>query len=204
MPFFTRKPKTEEILRKMVHILGVLLIPAMQVFGKLNTAAFCAFVSVFLIFYPLAQERLGHRLVRKAMARVNSFIDFMERKAEKKLLIRYAGAVYFFLASAAVMFIFPTGVASVSIAVLSLGDGFSAIVGGLWGKHKFSFHKNRSWEGSLAFFIASLAGCMYLTNPVTAILASLVGALVEILPVGIDDNLSVPIAVALFLKFYGL
>ncbi|MFH1106011.1 MAG: diacylglycerol/polyprenol kinase family protein [Candidatus Aenigmatarchaeota archaeon] len=204
MLFFARKPKTEEITRKMVHILGVLLIPAMHVFGKLNTAAFCALASIFLIFYPLAQERLEHRLVRHVTRRVNGLINFMERKAEKKLLIRYAGAVYFFLASAAVIFIFPIGIASVSIAVLSLGDGFAALVGGLWGKHKFSFHKNRSWEGSLAFFAASLAGTMYLTNPVAAIMASLVGALVEILPVGIDDNVSVPIAVALFLKLYGL
>lgn len=204
MLFFNKKPNTQEILRKMVHILGVLLIPAMYMFGKLNVAAFCALASFFLIFYPSLQERFEHRLLKRVMMRISDFIDFVERKAEKKLFIRYAGAIYFFLAAAAVIFIFPVEIASIAIAVLSLGDGFSALVGSIWGKHKLSFNKAKSWEGTLAFFIASLAGCMYLTSLNVALMVSLIGTFVEMLPVNMDDNLSVPIVVALFLKFYGL
>ncbi len=201
MLFFNRKPKTQEILRKMIHILGVLLIPAMYMFGKLNVAVFCALASFFLIFYPSLQERLEHRLLKRVMMRINDFIDFLERKAEKKLFMRYAGAMYFFLAAAAVIFIFPIEVASIAIAVLSLGDGFSALVGGMWGRHKLSFNKAKSWEGALAFFIASLAGTMYLTTPWVALMVSLLGTIVELLPIKVDDNLSVPIVVALFLTF---
>ena len=56
-----------------------------------------------------------------------------------------------------------------------------------------------SWEGSAAFFLVASAVMLPFVGPATALLAAVAVAAVEVLPLGVDDNLTVPVAAATIL-----
>jgi uncharacterized protein (TIGR00297 family) len=92
-------------------------------------------------------------------------------------------------------------------ALMAFGDGFASLVGTAWGRHRLPWNDKKSWEGTAAFFLAgSVATWLmlaWLAPPpggrdlagwlVVALLATLVAAILESLPTGVDDNLVVPL-----------
>ncbi len=94
------------------------------------------------------------------------------------------------------LLIFPPNAAYVGVTVATLGDGVAKVVGKRWGRRTIPFNKPKTFEGTLAGFVVStLAGCIY-TSPPVAVFAAAVGMAVEALPSPVNDNLSVPFAVA--------
>lgn len=97
---------------------------------------------------------------------------------------------------------------ALGIMAMGWGDGFAALIGTKWGRHKFTFmNSNKSLEGSLTMFIAALLPLFFLIIlgfalaplPALAIAAllALIGTIVEALtPWGLD-NLTLPFAVTL-------
>lgn len=74
--------------------------------------------------------------------------------------------------------------------LLAVGDAFSNLIGTkigrirLWGK---------TLEGSLAFFFSTLCALYFFLGFERALVVSLVGATVELLPLRLDDNFTLPI-----------
>jgi len=112
----------------------------------------------------------------------------------------YAGGV--FLA----FLLFPREIAVASLVPLVLGDRAAVLAGKGFGKIKIGA---KTLEGSIACFAASLAGYLVLAElfgpfpgaglPVL-LGASLIGTMAEALPRPFDDNLTIPLAVGVFLK----
>ncbi len=99
-------------------------------------------------------------------------------------------------------------------SALALGDGFSGLVGKRYGKLRPSFLKGKSVEGSLSFFVATVAGSflsiwgldlMNSTDSVVVLilLGSLVGMVVEVFSAGGLDNITVPTSSGL-VSFFAL
>lgn len=98
---------------------------------------------------------------------------------------------------------FPKPIAVIAIYALGIADPLSAVVGITWGRRHVVPRK--TVEGSLAFFAATaaIAGAVLAwTTPVTlgigiaiAALVAAIGAVCEALPLRIDDNLTIPLAV---------
>jgi dolichol kinase len=111
------------------------------------------------------------------------------------------GALRFFVGTLLVLLIFRNSPDIVvgAVTVLALGDSASTLVGVSVGKHRLSYNKEKSLEGSLGGFSAAFIGLSLLTSFGFQInlVAALVGSLVESLPLGIDDNLTVPISTGL-------
>lgn len=90
------------------------------------------------------------------------------------------------------------------VAVLGVADPVAGFVGRNWGRRML--RAGRSLEGSLAFFVAGTAAAAVTLallgmGPFGVVLgvaavAALVGAVVEILSTRLDDNFTIPIAVA--------
>ena len=89
-------------------------------------------------------------------------------------------------------------------AIMALGDGMASVVGEARGGPALPHNPEKRWSGFGAFVLAGTAGAYLLTrwaNPpaspqsalVISAAAALVGALVESLPIRLDDNLSVPL-----------
>jgi len=82
------------------------------------------------------------------------------------------------------------------IWVVGMGDGISTMVGRR-GKIEIPYNRNKTLEGTLAFFLSVLPAYYFIG--IWAIPLGLIAAIVESLPLPIDDNLSIPIASAIFL-----
>lgn len=89
-----------------------------------------------------------------------------------------------------------------STLMMGFGDGFAALVGTCWGRHRYvSFGGSKSLEGSIAMFVVSLA-VMAIATPcpwywVVAV-ASIATVLESFTPLGFD-NITVPLVSAVIM-----
>ena len=102
-------------------------------------------------------------------------------------------------------------VAAATWGILAFGDGMASIVGMTLGRHKLSWNPRKSWAGTLAFVLfGGLAAAILLvwTAPgqygagfaiTIAFAAAIFAALLESQPLGLDDNLGVPLVTGVLL-----
>ena len=102
------------------------------------------------------------------------------------------GATYFLIGSFLCVLFFDKTLAIVCLCFLTLGDLCAALIGKQWGRIKLFSRK--SLEGSVACFVvcAAIALLMRL-HPAVAITGALVATVVELLPIGVDDNITMPL-----------
>lgn len=104
-----------------------------------------------------------------------------------------ASSTWFAAAAAAVWGGMPGPPAVAGLLVLGLADPAASVVGRLWGRRPFG---KGTREGSLAFVtVAAVVLAMVVGWPL-ALPVALGVAVVEVLPLGLDDNLTVPVATA--------
>lgn len=125
--------------------------------------------------------------------RIFPHIKVLIKETEKEQL---TGSTYLLLSSLLVFLLFPKYIAVCSLLFLSLGDPVAGIVGEKFGTKKL-FHK--SLQGSFACLVTCLLVCVMMTkvSPITMLPVAAVGAvvatLVELLPLPIDDNFTIPL-----------
>lgn len=97
--------------------------------------------------------------------------------------------------------------------IMAWGDGFASVFGKRYGRLKLPWNPNRSYAGSAAFFILGGAAAIFFTwwswkepqQPeywyvvAVPLIATFVAAVVETVPSGINDNLTVPLAAGIVL-----
>lgn len=87
---------------------------------------------------------------------------------------------------------------SAGILIFGLGDSFSTMIGINYGKNKLPYNNKKSVQGTIAFFVSSCVSYIFI-GPIAILIAAL-SAIVESLPVPMDDNLTVPLGIAIMLK----
>jgi uncharacterized protein (TIGR00297 family) len=102
--------------------------------------------------------------------------------------------------------------AAVAWVLLAFGDGFATVVGRALPVAPLPWNRAKSWGGLIAFIlfggaasfgIAAWFGMMdSLTTAI--VVATLAAALAETLPLGVDDNITVPFAAAAALAIFGI
>ncbi len=121
------------------------------------------------------------------------------KEEEKK---RILGTTYFIFAALLVVWLFKKPIAITSISFAVFGDAAATLVGVKWGRIKLG---QRSLEGSIAFFLICLIVGLGLLrvlmlNLNIVLIGALAAALIELLPLPFDDNLTVPIFSALVMS----
>ncbi len=183
-----------EQARKLVHILlgaGALLLPYLTWWQSVTVAL------AALLFNLLVLPRLAPALYRPA--------DRGHRFS--------TGIAFYPLAVLLLIVAFPRrpDIAAAAWGILAFGDGMASVVGRRAGRRRLPWNREKSVEGSVAFFVSgAIAGVglawwcrpavvdqpamwFWLAAPIGAALAA---ALVETIPIRLDDNLSVPAAAA--------
>ncbi|MFH1721002.1 MAG: DUF92 domain-containing protein [Candidatus Altiarchaeota archaeon] len=118
--------------------------------------------------------------------------------------------LFFWISIFLVVLLFPPFIAASIWVIVCLGDSAATIIGGLDKGKRLIWNKEKSWEGSLSFFIFSSLGIIALLNifpfsiPKEDILfysisTSMLAAIIESISAKIDDNLTVPFGSALFM-----
>ena len=120
--------------------------------------------------------------------------------------VQFTGAIYVLFSALLCMCFFGKEVATIALTVMLISDSAAALVGRSIGKIKI--HKNKTLEGTLAFFLTAV-GINLLFWPVyqfswVNVLACLVATLAEVYEdkIEIDDNLSVPIFFSVVLTWF--
>jgi dolichol kinase len=150
----------------------------------------------------------GHRTrLHKHIAIEQLFLleDWFEKqimKFERPGEFPLQGALLYYVGVFVAFELFPLNAAAAAVSVLAIGDSVSTVVGRSWGRHKLPINKDKSWEGSAAFFIGALFVLMFFANPVKALMVAAAATAVEAAP-RMDDNLTIPLATGLALLLLG-
>jgi dolichol kinase len=157
---------------------------------------FCA-----CVVYILEQIRINYPELAGNVKVINKYLFRAEEQLKESAGVPYVMGVLLTLIS------FPKVVALVAIYTLAIADPLSAIIGIRFGKTKVV--ENKSLEGSLAFFGAtflitffvffwwtSFLKIMLGTIILLSFLVAFICSLFEMIPLRIDDNLTIPLFTA--------
>ena len=174
-----------EIKRKIVH-LATLIIPIGYDFTSKEM------VLMFLLplfFGLLLVDLLRHFHPGMASLFKRYFFGKVLREEEKPTLM---GSTYFLFSAILTILLFPKSIAIVSILILILSDTLAALVGKGIGKVQIF---GKTLEGTIAFFLSALLIIWIYPNldRFSGSLAALGAAVIEILPIPLDDNLTIPL-----------
>ncbi len=184
-----------EIVRKAIHLCSI-SIPVVYFFTP-RTFALSILIPLTVVFTTVDIARYYNQTVEKWFYRwFGILLRRHESDPHKKTL---NGATYVLIAASVCVAIFPKIIAVTSFIILIISDMTSALIGRRFGRHRFF---NKSVEGSLAFFVSALLVIAF-TPKIEylaveywiGLIAAAVGAIVEALPIEIDDNLSIPVCV---------
>jgi uncharacterized protein (TIGR00297 family) len=182
---------TNETLRKSLHIAFGFAAFSLKWLPWTVAAAVCvvAIASNWLLL---------HRLVGRRVARHERGFD--------------AGIVLYPVMVLALILLFHNRLhyAAIAWVMLAFGDGIATLAGKSLGIAPLPWNRDKSWGGLLAFVCAAAAGgiavASWLDHPATflVLLTAVVAAVVESLPLGVDDNVTVPFASAVTLIVAGI
>jgi dolichol kinase len=186
--------------RKIWHVLTVSLMFAVYTFCpqwfsmSLLIAGFTIFVSIDLL--------------RQKNPKLNQWaLDVFRPIMRENEVHKLAGTTYLLTGVLIIVLFFPRPIVGLSLLFLAFADPLASYVGIKLGKDKIFGHK--SLQGFLAAFVVCLlSSWIYLWSIgvesrliVIGLLAGLIGAFAELIPIGkLDDNLTLPILSAVSLK----
>ena len=200
-----------EVLRKSLHLAGLLIPVSYVYFGKELTLLFTAItiVAFFMIepyrisrdttkriiegIRPLFTEDV-FKVISRGFEKVDAKIREITRKEEENCI---GAHIYFAVAALINVMIFPMELAIATIIVATISDALAAIVGKSLGKHRFK--NSKSLEGSAAFFLSALAIFYFYVPFWYAVWGAFVGTIVEFFNVPPNDNFSNQLAMSFFM-----
>jgi len=178
----------KELPRRLFHICGGLMIPVASLLARYDifrtTLIIVTVIAIILDLLRLKSQKLNSTFIRIAGP--------LMRPTEVR---RVNGSTYILLSSTIVFLLFGKPIASTALIFLAIGDPVAGMVGTKWGRIKIG---HKSLEGSTAFLIAAFVAGALLSGinhiPLHFIaLGALSAAIVELLSLSINDNLTIPL-----------
>ena len=181
------------IARKLIHY-SASLIPLIYYYfvEKMLAVELLLLASIIVVFSDLLRM-IGPRSRRLYW----KIFGWMTKRRELKH--EFTGASFLLVGSLLVVLVFPKNIAVVALIFLTVGDPTACLIGTFFGRIKTFSHK--TVEGTLAFIVAGfLVSLFVLEVPVLyKLIAAVAAGLVEMLPVKIDDNFTIPLISGLLL-----
>jgi len=175
---------SQEIYRKSIHFLSLTIPFGYSLLSKEYTLSIIIPISIVIIGVDLA--RLFINPVRRLFESI--FKTIIRNHEEHQL----TGSSYLMIGAVVTIWVFPKYHAIFGLLLLGISDSLAAIIGRHYGKHQLF---NKSIEGTLAFFVSSMI-VTYFYSPIPilyAMIASISATLIEVIPVKLDDNFTIPV-----------
>lgn len=172
-----------ELLRKRIHIATAAAPALLWMLPRGAAIALLAGAVVIALVVEVARRRL-----RWARYRFLRGTRVMLRGHER---FRLAGATHMAIAYLVAALVFPLAVAVTAMLYNALGDAVAAIVGRRWGRLRTRWGK--SWEGAAAGVAVNFAAGLMVPGigAPSALVGAVAAAMLEFLPLPLDDNLRV-------------
>lgn len=188
-----------EIRRQILHILFGFALLFLHYKGILDNR--------LLLGMIIGGAAASLMIKKKKLSPVRKFLSWFERDHHlEKFPGR--GVLFFAIGSYLTLMLFEQNVAYAGIAILSVGDAISNIVGRYMGKIKTKLNPNKFIEGNIAGIIFSIPFAYYFFPHLYAVIAaSSVGMFLEIPYIRIfgfeiDDNLLIPLGASFTLTLF--
>ncbi len=189
-----------DISRKITHICAGSVIIFLPLFVDGHWSQYLN-VAIFAVWTLL--------LVQKGLfaAEDDQAVKTMTRTGDKRELLK--GTLYFVIVAMICGTLYYKRLEGVlAMAVLGWGDGLAPVIGTRFGKMKYHILSDKSIEGSLAFFVGSVAAGLFFVklilpesfDPLQIVVVSLIATIVEGVSPKEVDNLTIPLAVILALR----
>ncbi len=179
---------SKEFYRKLLHISSCSIALSYLWFFKDRSIMLIIVGTLTIMSIVIELLRKKSNYIQKIFER---YFNFMLRKNEIKG--SFTGATWLLLGNFLTIFIFPIFVAVPALLYLSIGDAIAALVGKNF--RRFTIGR-KSLIGSFFGFLCGLI-FVSLVNKVlpfyVVMFGSIVAMITEILPIAIDDNLSIPL-----------
>lgn len=178
-----------EILRKTTHMCA-LIIPGGYYMLQLSRA------QMLMIMIPVSTAML---LIDVARLRQWRFWTSFARRIGGSLIRHhemqgdFTGASYILISVCLTVALFEKPIAIAALVFIIVGDTFAAIIGRRYGRHRF--YRSKTIEGSLGCLAGTLVSATLLPdiNLAVAGTGAVTATIVEAFPMGVDDNISVPL-----------
>ena len=197
-------PYRAELIRKALHVATALVVPALMVslsppvvrIGLAAGAALGIAADTLRAYVPAV-----NRVIRQV------FGSIMRAEELPPVGTRWSlnGATSVLVGAALLAVLFSLPLAASVLAAVLIADAAAALIGRQWGRHAWP-GTSHTVEGSLAFVVV---GCIVWAlasgTPVYVGAPGIVAAaVVESVPLPINDNISVPLAAAAVLTVWGI
>jgi dolichol kinase len=179
----------QEFVRKLIHlILGVLVAAMVHIAGQ--AAAIAILAGGLLIGVVLVDILLrGHNI---------PLFSFLVGHFDRNDRLPGRGALTFAVSALAVVVLFPVTISVPAIVTLAVLDSVTTIAGLRFGKHRI--YNGKSWEGTLSGIAVTAIVLLPLLTPAGAAAVAVLAGIIELIS-PVDDNLVIPVAVAVLLAF---
>lgn len=202
--------KNLQIARRLFHLANGVTVATLYWLSFTHAQAIHILGTIACLLYIAEQIRINYPEKAQKFVPITKFIMRAEEQLKESAMVPYAFAVLLTIIT------FPKPLALIAIYTLAISDPLSAIIGIKYGKRRVVQHK--SIEGSLAFFTSCFIICFIVlgaslsiptfTLLLISIIISLAASLCEMLPIRIDDNLTIPLFTASFawiiVLFFGI
>lgn len=185
--------------RRLFHMLNGVAVATAYALLFTHEQVVHIFGTIACLVYIGDRVRIAYpEFIARRAAWLNRWFVRAEEQVRESAMIPYVIAILLTMITA------PKPAALIAIYTLAIADPLAAMVGIRWGRHRLV--QNRSLEGTLAFFFANLVIVLLvlgwhgtvapldLTAAATSIALS--AAVTEVIPLRIDDNLTIPLFVA--------
>lgn len=187
-----------QIARRLFHMGNGVAVATLYWLSFSHQQMIHALGTAACLLYLFEQIRINYPEMSQKLLPMTKFVIRAEEQLKESAMVPYAFAVLLTIIT------FPKPVALIAIYTLAIADPLSAIIGIKYGKRKIVPHK--TLEGSAAFFISTFIICLAVLSIYTGgatlgvILITFVVALTssafEMLPLRLDDNLTIPLFTA--------
>jgi diacylglycerol kinase (CTP) len=201
-PFADRAPTATrdhlQLGRRLFHVVNGVATATAYALLFTHEQVVHIFGTIACIAYIIDRTRIAYP---EKAARWAPWANRLLLRAEEQ--VREAAMIPYAIAVLLTILTVPKPAALVAIYTLAIADPLAAIVGIRWGRRPIA--ENRTLEGSLAFFGSTLAIALAvlgetsdapgLTIAAAAFTIALAATICELLPLRIDDNLTIPLFV---------
>jgi len=198
-PTATRKDL--QLGRRLIHLANGVTVASAYAVLFTHQQVVHLFGTIACLVYILDRVRIHYPEVARRVPLLNRLFFRAEEQFKESAMTPYAIAILLTILT------FPKPVALIAIYTLAVADPLAALVGISWGRHQIAPH--RTVEGTLAFFLATLAVSLvvllfgtdapHATVVGASFLLALAATSFEMVPLRLDDNLTIP----LFVGFAG-
>lgn len=169
----------KELSRQLIHLSVFLFVILAQYVGRWLTSFYLLIIALTLFIYSqyiMREEKKLSRLLHRMEKQFRELATGLERK---EVIRPFTGAIWLFFSAGLAFLLFPLPVASAAVIIVTVGDGFSTLIGRKFGRHRILGRK--TLEGSIAMFIFSLSAVLFVSL-VPVLAGSLTATLGELVP----------------------